>query len=92
MKQETELHETCKCKCRLDARLVIINNVGMTISVNANVLFSIFFTANVGNATYFFYNKYMNHNEENISKYEIWNIITTKQKIINHIKWEKLNK
>ena len=31
-------HETCKSKCRLDARVfVIINNVGIMINVNANV-------------------------------------------------------
>ena len=34
------------------------------------VLFSIFFTINVGIATYFAYYKYMNHNKENVSKYD----------------------
>ena len=34
------------------------------------VLFSIFFTINVGIATYFVYYKYMSHNKENISKYD----------------------
>ena len=33
------------------------------------VLFSVFFTINIGIATYFIYNKYINHNEENVSKY-----------------------
>ena len=33
------------------------------------VLFSIFFTINVGIADYFAYYKYMNHNKENVSKY-----------------------
>ena len=33
-------------------------------------LFSIFFTINVGIATYFAYYKYMNHNKENVSKYD----------------------
>ena len=32
------------------------------------VLFSIFFTINIGTATYFVYYKYMNHNKENLSK------------------------
>ena len=34
------------------------------------VLFSIFFTINIGIATYFIYYKYINHNEENVSKYD----------------------
>ena len=34
------------------------------------VLFSIFFTVNVGIATYFVSYKYMNHNKENVSKYD----------------------
>ena len=34
------------------------------------VLFSIFFTISIGIATYFAYYKYMNHNKENVSKYD----------------------
>ena len=34
------------------------------------VLFSVFFTINVGIATYFVYYKYMNCNKENVSKYD----------------------
>ena len=34
------------------------------------VLFSIFFTINIGITTYFVYYRYMNHNEENVSKYD----------------------
>ena len=34
------------------------------------VMFSIFFTIDVGIATYFAYYKYMNHNKENVSKYD----------------------
>ena len=34
------------------------------------VLFSISFTINIGIATYFIYYKYINHNEENVSKYD----------------------
>ena len=33
------------------------------------VLFSIFFTINVGIGAYFAYYKYMNHNKKNVSKY-----------------------
>ena len=34
------------------------------------VLFSIFFTINIGIATYFVYYKYINHNKENLSVYD----------------------
>ena len=34
------------------------------------VLFSIFFAINIEIATYFIYYKYINHNEENVSKYD----------------------
>ena len=30
-------HETCKCKCRLDANVVIINKDGMKINVDVHV-------------------------------------------------------
>ena len=35
-----------------------------------SVLFSIFFTINVGIANYFAYCKYVNHDKENVSKYD----------------------
>ena len=34
------------------------------------VLFSIFFTINIGSASYFVYYKYVNLNKENVSKYD----------------------
>ena len=34
------------------------------------MLFSIFFTINIGIAAYFIYYKYINHNEENVSVYD----------------------
>ena len=34
------------------------------------VLFSIFFTISIGVGVYFVYCKYMNHNKENVSKYD----------------------
>ena len=34
------------------------------------VLFSIIFIINIGIATYFFYYKYVNHNKENVYKYD----------------------
>ena len=50
-------------------------------------LFSIIFTINVGIATYFVYYKYMNHNKENISKYDY---VFQGKNYQN--KWEKSNK
>ena len=52
------------------------------------MLFSIIFIINIGIATYFDYYKYMNHHKKTFLN----KIANTKQKIINHIKWEKLNK
>ena len=52
------------------------------------VLFSITFTINVGIGAYFVYYKYMNCNKGNVSEYDY----VYQPKIINHIKWEKLNK
>ena len=37
MKKDIEWHKTCKCKCRLDGSVVIINNVGMMINSGVNV-------------------------------------------------------
>ena len=34
------------------------------------VLFSIFFTISIGIGVFFVYYKYMNHNKENVSKYD----------------------
>ena len=34
------------------------------------VLFSIFFTINIGIATYYVYYKYINHNKENVTVYD----------------------
>ena len=36
MKQDIKWHETCECKCRLDASVCSINNVG--IMINADVM------------------------------------------------------
>ena len=54
------------------------------------VLLSIFFIINVGIATYFAYYKYMNHNKENVSKYDytlnmiIWLYINEHHMIYSH--------
>ena len=52
------------------------------------VLFSIFFTINIGIAAYFVYYKYMNRNKENVSKYYDY-VYQTKNYLY---KREKLNK
>ena len=76
-------YENCKCRKRLVDKLVeecneIVEEVKI-VSENKNkcsscilyiVLFLIFFTINVRIATYFVYYKYINHNKENISKYD----------------------
>ena len=77
-------YENCKCRKRLVDKLVdeCDENIDEEVKIldknedkcNSCILyvalFSIFFTINVGIATYFAYYKYMNHNKENISKYD----------------------
>ena len=53
------------------------------------VLFSIFFTINVGIGAYFVYYKYMNRNKNNVSRYDY---IYIKQQFAKLIKWGKSNK
>ena len=76
-------YENCKCRKRLVDKLVDecdenIDEVKI-VSESKNkcnscilyiVLFSVFFTINVGIATYFVYYKYMNCNKENVSVYD----------------------
>ena len=76
-------YKNCKCRKRLVNKLVeeCSENIDEVKIVSKNkdkcsscilyiVLFSIFFTINVGIATYFAYYKYMNHNKKNVSKYD----------------------
>ena len=76
-------YENCKYRKRLGDKLIeecneIVDEVKI-VGKNEDkcsscilhiVLFSIFFTINVGITTYFAYYKYINHNKENISKYD----------------------
>ena len=76
-------YENCKCRKRLVDKLVDecdenIDEVKI-VSESKNkfnscilyiVLFSIFFTINVGIGAYFVYYKYVNRNKENVSKYD----------------------
>ena len=76
-------YENCKCRKRLVDKLVDecdenIDEVKI-VSESKNkfnsyilyiVLFSIFFTINVGIGAYFVYYKYVNRNKENASKYD----------------------
>ena len=78
-------YENCKCRKRLVDKLVeeCNENIEETSLVKINstkckrnscilyiVLFSIFFTISIGIGVYFAYYKYMNHNKENVSKYD----------------------
>ena len=76
-------YENCKCRKRLvdklveecneiveEVRIVGKNEDKCSSCILYIVLFSIFFTINDGIATYFAYYKYMNHNKENVSKYD----------------------
>ena len=92
-------YENCKCRKRLVDKLTeeCNENIEETSLVKINstkckhnssilyiVLFSIFFTINIGVTTYFVYYKYINHNK----KIFLCMIIFIKEKIINNIKWE----
>ena len=78
-------YENCKCRKRLVDKLVeeCNENIEETSLVKINstkckhnscilyiVLFSIFFTINIGIATYFVYYKYMNHNKKTAPRYD----------------------
>ena len=56
--EETSLIKINSAKCKSNWCILYI------------VLFSIFFTINIGIATYFAYYKYINHNEENVFIYD----------------------
>ena len=56
--EETSLIKINSTKCKSNSCILYI------------VLFSIFFTINIGIATYFVYYKYINHNKENVSLYD----------------------
>ena len=76
-------YQSCKCKKRLIDKLIdecneTVDKVNI-VSESKNkynscilyiVLFSLFFTMNVGIAAYFVYYKYMNHNKETASRYD----------------------
>ena len=83
-------YENCKCRKRLVDKLVEECNeiVEETSLVKINWIkckhnscilyiasFSIFFTISIGIVTYLLYYTYMNHNKENVSKYEIYTFI-----------------
>ena len=78
-------HENCKYRIRLVDKLVDecseTNEETSLVKINSTkykhnscilyiALFSIFFTINIGIATYLVYYKYMNRNKENVSKYD----------------------
>ena len=76
-------YENCKCRKRLVDKLVEeCNEIAEEVKIVGKnedkcsscilyiVLFSIFFTISIGIDVYFIYCKYMNHNKENVSKYD----------------------
>ena len=78
-------YENCKCRKRLVDKLIeeCNENIEETSLIKINstkckhnscilyiVLFSIFFTINIGIGAYFVYYKYMNRNKENVSAYD----------------------
>ena len=77
--------ENCKCRKRSIDKLIeeCNENIKETSLIEINskkckhkscilyiVLFSIFFTINIGIGTYFIYYRYINHKKENVSKYD----------------------
>ena len=56
--EETSLAQINSTKCKHNSCILYIG------------LFSIFFTINIGSASYFVYYKYINLNKENVSKYD----------------------
>ena len=56
--EETSLVKINSTKCKHNSCILYI------------LLFSIFFTINIGITTYFVYYKYMNQNKENVSVYD----------------------
>ena len=75
-------YENCKCRKSLvdklvdecdeniDEKIKILDKNKCKTCILFIVLFSIFFTINVGISAYFVYYKYMNQNKENVSKYD----------------------
>ena len=76
-------YENCECRKRLIDKLIweCNENIEETSLINSTkyksnscilyiVLFSIFFTINIGIGTYFIYYKHVNHNKENVFKYD----------------------
>ena len=81
-------YENCKCRKRLADKLIeeCNENIEETSLIKINsikskhnscilyiVLFSMFFTTNIGITTYFVYHKYINHKKENVPVYDYVN-------------------
>ena len=59
-----------ECDETVDEEVKILDKNENSSCILYIVLFSVFFTINVGIATYFIYYKYMNRNKENVSVYD----------------------
>ena len=80
-----QLIEECNENINEKAKLLDKNEDKYSSCITYIVLFSIFFTTNIGIATYFVYYKYINHNK----KMFLNMIIFIKERNINNnIKWE----
>ena len=74
-------YKNCRCRKKLADKLVgkctetfeegkIANKSKCSSCILYTVLFSIFFAISTGIGAYFVYYKYVNHNKENVSKYD----------------------
>ena len=66
-----------ECNEKIDEQTSLVKTNSKNCKHNSCILyiaflhiFSVFFTINIGIATYSIYYKYMNHNKENVSKYD----------------------
>ena len=65
-----KLIEECKKNIDEEVKILDKNEDKCSSYILHIVLFSIFFTIDIGIAIYFIYYKYINHNEENVSVYD----------------------
>ena len=65
-----ELIEECNENINEEVKILDKNEDKCSFCILHIILFSIFFTINIGIGTYFIYYKYINHNKKNVSKYD----------------------
>ena len=67
---EDKLIEECNENIEEEIKILDKSEDKCSSCILCIVLFSIFFTVNIGIANYFIYYKYISHNEENVCKYD----------------------